>query len=153
MKQVLELKNISEETQLVLNENLEKVEVESGETFRTTERSYLKNYAHIFALATDEAEKKDKKSDSKSESKGKKAKDQTPVDPEPTVEPQNNDGGSVEEKKAETDPVDPETEATDSETEDTSETQGAENTAETEETSETEEEEEKKAESETQETA
>ena len=146
MKQVLELKNISEETQLVLNENLEKVEVEAGETFRTTERSYLKNYAHIFALATDEAEKKDKKSDSKSESKSKKAKDQTPQDPEPTVEPQNNDGGSVEEKKAETDPVDPETEATDN----TQETQGAENTPET---SETEGEEDKKAESETQETA
>ena len=83
MKQVLELKNISEETQLVLNENLEKVEVEAGETFRTTEKSYLKNYAHIFSLATaDEEPKKDKKSDSKSESKGKKAKDQTPVDPE-----------------------------------------------------------------------
>ena len=127
MKQVLELKNISEETQLVLNENLEKVEVEAGETFRTTEKSYLKNYAHIFTLATaDEEPKKDKKSDSK----GKKAKDQTPVDPDPTL-----------------DPVDPETEAIDSET------QGAENTAETEETSETEEEEEKKAESETEETA
>ena len=97
MKQVLELKNISEETQLVLNENLEKVEVEAGETFRTTERSYLKNYAHIFALATDETEKKDKKSESKS----KKAKDQTPQDPEPTVEPQNNDGEAGEEKKAE----------------------------------------------------
>ena len=143
MKQVFELKNISEETQLVLNENLEKVEVEAGETFRTTERSYLKNYAHIFALATDDEETK---KDKKSESKSKKAKDQTPQDPEPTVEPETNDGGSVEEKKAETDPVDPETEATDN----TQETQGAENTPET---SETEGEEEKKAESETQETA
>ena len=143
MKQVFELKNISEETQLVLNENLEKVEVETGETFRTTERSYLKNYAHIFALATDDEETK---KDKKSESKSKKAKDQTPQDPEPTVEPQNNDGGSVEEKKAETDPVDPETEATDN----TQETQGAENAPET---SKTEGEEEKKAESETQETA
>lgn len=61
MKQVLELKNISEETQLVLNENLEKVEVEAGGTFRTTEKSYLKNYAHIFALATDEEPKKQRK--------------------------------------------------------------------------------------------
>lgn len=85
MKQVFELKNISEETQLVLNENLEKVEVEAGETFRTTERSYLKNYTHIFALATDETEKKAKKSDSKASSK--KAKDQAPVSPEVVENP------------------------------------------------------------------
>lgn len=110
MKQVLELKNISEETQLVLNENLEKVEVESGETFRTTERSYLKNYAHIFALATDEEPKKAKNSDSKFESKGKKAKDQTPTDPE------NNDG---EDGETEADPVESETAEDNSETQET----------------------------------
>lgn len=58
MRKIIELKNISKETQLVHNENREQVEVKAWATFKTKEQSYLKNYPHLFELVPEKAEKK-----------------------------------------------------------------------------------------------
>lgn len=87
MKQVFELKNISEETQIVINENLEKVEVEAGETFKTKEKSYLRNYPHLFARV-DEVE----------------TEEGNPQDP---IDPEQGEGEQKTDPEDPTDPTDP----------------------------------------------
>ena len=87
MKQVFELKNISEETQIVINENLEKVEVEAGETFKTKEKSYLRNYPHLFArvdeVETEEGNPQDpEQPENPAETPTNPETSETPKDPE-----------------------------------------------------------------------
>lgn len=75
MKKIFELKNKSDETQLVLNENDEQVEVKAWATFKTREKSLLLNYSHLFELVEEKeaSEKVEKKPAEKKES-AKKSK-------------------------------------------------------------------------------
>ena len=92
MKQVFELKNISEETQIVINENLEKVEVEAGETFKTKEKSYLRNYPHLFARVDEVETEEGNPQDSIDPEQGEgeqKTDPEDPTDPQDPEQPEN----------------------------------------------------------------
>lgn len=94
MKQVFELKNISEETQIVINENLEKVEVEAGETFKTKEKSYLRNYPHLFARVDEvETEEENPQDPEQPENPA-----ETPTNPETSETPKDPEQGETPEE-------------------------------------------------------
>ena len=108
MKQVFELKNISEETQLVLNENLEKVEVEAGETFKTKEKSYLRNYPHLFARVDEVETEEENTQDPIAPEQGdgeQKTDPETPEDPTDPQDPEQPEDPA----ETPTDPENPET--------------------------------------------